>query len=278
MTDLLVVGGASLVVLQSLTIGCLVVLLRRQRRSWEVLLAGEASLRTRVERTRQLAGRLINSREAVRARIARDLNDDVCQELAGLAVAVSEIKSRQGDIQNDCTQTALRMLQRRTLGVVDAVRRLSHDLHPSTLQHVGLAAALEALSIETEQRYDIQVGFTTDGDCQHVNPAAALSLFRIAQEALRNAAVHGHARRVTVSIAKSDDDIELTIIDDGKGFDLDAATRAGSGLGLVSMQERAHLLSGELKVFSQPQQGTTIRARVPSNPRVEAEEAVGESV
>jgi signal transduction histidine kinase len=278
MTDLLFVGAASLVVLQMLTIGGLLALRVRQSRAEEALRTSEATLRSRCERTRRLAGRLINSREAVRAQIARDLNDGVCQELAGLAVAVCEIKSRRGDIQSDHAQAALTTIQRRTLGVVDSVRRLSHDLHPSTLQHIGLAAALQALCIEIEQRHDIQVGFTTSGDFRRINPATALSLFRIVQEALNNAAVHGNARRVTVSIARGDDSVELTVIDDGRGFDVDIGLRAPRGLGLASMEERAHLLGGAIHVFSRPGRGTTIRFRAPANPSVEAQEEIGDSV
>jgi signal transduction histidine kinase len=89
-------------------------------------------------------------------------------------------------------------------------------------------------------------------------------LFRITQEALRNGAVYGEARRLAVSIARSADYIELTVTDDGRGFDLEAVRRNGNGLGLVSMEERAHVVGGDLQIITGPGQGTTIRVRIPA--------------
>jgi signal transduction histidine kinase len=272
----LIVSAVSLFVLQTLLVASLLVLLARHRQSERILRTNEAALRTSYERSRRLAGRLINSREVVRARIARDLHDDVCQELAGLSIELSNLRCRRGDVQNPVTQDAMTALQRRMLALVEVVRRLSHDLHPSTLRHIGIAAAVETLCIEIEQRYDVQVSFATDGNLEDVRPTAALCLFRIAQEALRNAAVYGKARRVTVSIAESEKDIELTVIDDGKGFDLDAAHRGGHGLGLDSMEERAHLMGGQLYILTQPGQGTTIRVHLPDTVSVDTHEEIDE--
>jgi two-component system sensor histidine kinase UhpB len=117
------------------------------------------------------------------------------------------------------------------------------------------------------------VGFKTGGDLEHIQSDVALCLFRIAQEALRNGAVYGEARRLEVSIARSADHIELTVTDDGRGFDLEAVRRDGSGLGLVSMEERAHVVGGDLQIITRPGQGTTILVRIPAGACTGAEKS-----
>ena len=182
----------------------------RRRRAEETVLAREATLRTSYERIRQLAGRLINAQEAARAGIARDLHDDVCQELVGVSIAVGSLKSSSGAIQDAHTQQALSKLRVETLGMFEGVRRLSHDLHPATLRLVGLAAALRAHCVEVEKRHDVQVRSRRTATSTTSHPDVALCFFRIAQESLRNGVVHGEARRLSVSLARSGDDIELT--------------------------------------------------------------------
>jgi len=149
--------------------------------------------------------------------------------------------------------------------VVDQVRRLSRELHPATLALVGLANALKTHCIEVEQRHDVQVSFATEGDLEDIDPQVALGLFRIAQEALRNGAVHGDARRLAVDIARAPADgrIALTVADDGCGFDPEAARRTG-GLGLLTMEERARLMGGTLAIETGPDGGTIIRLRIPA--------------
>jgi signal transduction histidine kinase len=236
----------------------------------ESLRRAYAELRMSYERIRQLAGRVISAEEAIRADISRDLHDDVCQELACMSLAASSLKRSSGDIQDADAQLALAELQQKVVGLVEGVRGLSHNLHPSTLRLVGLASALEAHCIEVEKRHQVRVGFKIEGDLGHVHPDVALSLFRIAQEALRNA-VYGEARRLAVSIARARDHIELTVTDDGRGFDLEAVRRDGSGLGLVSMEERAHVVGGDLQIITRPGQGTTIHVRIPAGACAEAE-------
>jgi signal transduction histidine kinase len=264
-----IVGTLIVIAAQLLLIVGLLTQRARRRRAEETLLKREATLRTTCERNRHLAGRLINAQEEARAHIARDLHDDVCQELVGLSMAVSGLQRSSGRIQDTRAQRALSGLSQRTLAVIDSVRRLSHDLHPATLRLVGLAS-LKSHCIEVERRYDVQVGFTSEGDLEHVHPDVAMCVFRIVQEALRNGAVHGRARRLAVSIVRSRDDIELTVSDDGCGFDLEAVRRAGRGLGLVSMEERAHMVGGDVHVATRPQQGTTVCLRVPAGAIVTA--------
>jgi signal transduction histidine kinase len=188
-----------------------------------------------------------------------------------MSLAANSLKHSYGDIQDAHAQVALSEIHRRAVALVEGIRGLSHNLHPSVLRLVGLASALEAHCIEVEKRHDVGVGFKADGDLGHVHPDIGLCLFRIAQEALRNGAVYGEARRLAVSIARSADHIELTITDDGRGFDLEAVRRDGSGLGLVSMEERAHVVGGDLQIITRPGHGTTIRVRIPAGAYAGAE-------
>jgi signal transduction histidine kinase len=211
----------------------------RRRGAEETIKEREATLRTSYERSRLLAGRLINAEEATRAAIARDLHDGVCQDLFGVSMTIASLKRVSGQIQDAPTQRTLSMLQDETRGVCETLRRLSHDLHPTLLHLVGLASAVEAHCTEVEQRHGVQVRFRAIGDFGDIRADVVVCLFRIAQESLRNAVVHGDAKRLEVSLARSGEHIELAVTDDGRGFDVETVRRTSSGLGLVSMEERA---------------------------------------
>jgi signal transduction histidine kinase len=112
----------------------------------------------------------------------------------------------------------------------------------------------------------VRVIFTTQGDFPYVPDDVAVCFFRVAQESLRNGVEHGSANRLTVSLTRSGDDLAMTVTDDGRGFNLDAATRDGSGVGVISMEERARAIGGTLYIVSDVQRGTTIRINAPLNP------------
>jgi two-component system sensor histidine kinase UhpB len=179
-------------------------------------------------------------------------------------MAVAGVKRSSGQIQDVQTQRTLSMLLEQTRGVCETLRWLSHDLHPAMLQLVGLTAALKMHCTEVEQRQDVQVQVAADGYFGDIRPDVALCLFRIAQESLRNAVNHGDAKRLTVSLTRSGDHIELVVADDGSGFDVEAVRRASSGLGLVSMEERAHGVGADVQIVSGVRQGTTICVRGPA--------------
>jgi two-component system sensor histidine kinase UhpB len=234
----------------------------RRHRAENTIREREATLRTSYERIRHMAGRLITAQEAARASMARDLHDDVCQRLACMGMAVSSLKRLSGDIQDAQAQESFAQLEHETNNMFDEIRRVSHELHPSNLQLLGLAPTLRALCNEVVRRHAVQVSFETEGALRHLPATVALSLFRIAQEALRNGVVHGKAHRLAVSLVRAGDDIELTISDDGNGFDLEAVRRdATSGLGLLSMEERARGVGADLHIVSGPHTGTTVRVR-----------------
>lgn len=236
----------------------------RRRRAEETLRAREATLLTSYRRIRQLTGGLIYAEEAARVAMARDLHDDICQEMVGMAMAINSLTLSSGRIQDVRTQYTLAKLHRQALEIADRVRRISHELHPATLQLLGLAPAVKAHCLEVETRHKVSIAFHATGELKRVHPDIGLCLFRVAQEALRNAVMHGGGRHLEVSLVRLGDDIELTVHDDGRGFDVEAVRRDGRGLGLVSIEERAHAASGEVLIVSQPGQGTTIFACVPA--------------
>lgn len=254
-----IIGAVVLVAGQLVLIAGLLTERTRRRRVEGTVRAREASLRVSYERIRQLAGTLINAQEVARAKLARDLHDSVCQDLSAIAISIGNLKRSSG-CQDAQTLLALSKLQAETESTVDGVRRMSHDLHPATLRLLGLGSALRMHCREFAERYGLQVAFTVEG-LDNVQPDVEVALFRIAQESLQNVAAHSQASKATVSLVRCGDQIELTVADNGRGFDLDSVRLSGSGLGLVSIEERAIGIGGGVQVLTGPQAGTTIRIR-----------------
>jgi two-component system sensor histidine kinase UhpB len=221
----------------------------------------EAALRGSYLQIQDLAGRLMTAQEAERTRIARELHDDINQQLASLSIALSGLKRRLPEEARVMSDELL-SLQRRTVELVNAVRQLSHDLHPGVLQHTGLQAALEARCAEFRKHLGTRVMFQAHGDLNDIPQEVSLCLYRVAQEALGNIARHAHARAIEVSLTRTDSDVQLDIVDDGQGFDLGGARRSG-GLGLLDMDERVRLVMGSVSIDTHPHRGTHVRAEVP---------------
>ena len=236
----------------------------RRQRVEAALRTSEGTLRTSYKRIRDLAARLISVQEKTRSDIARDLHDDVCQELVALSLGIRRLRGAGGRIQEPQLQGSLTALEEWALSVADAVRQLSHELHPQTLGLLGLGSALKAYCSEVRKRHDLAVTFVSYGEFKQVRPELAVCLFRITQEAVRNAVSHGAGRQIAVSIARSGSDIELMVTDDGKGFDVATVRLRGSGLGLITIEERAHAIGGVVRVTSQPGGGTTLYVRIPA--------------
>ena len=262
-----IMGALAVVAAQLLLIAGLLVQRARRRRAEETIGAREATIRTSYERIRQLARRLINAQEAVRADIARDLHDGVCQELTGMAIEVATLKDSPGGIQDPDAQDAFSKIQDETRAMFDGIRRLSHELHPATLRVMGLASALRAHCAEVEKRHGLEVRLTTEGNFSDLQPDVAVCFFRIAQESLRNAITHGAPHRIAVSLVRAGEQLELTVTDDGRGFDLEAVRRNGGGLGLVSIEERAYAIGGNVEILTGLEKGTTVFVRSPARSR-----------
>jgi PAS domain S-box-containing protein len=221
----------------------------------------EVELRARNVRIQDLAGRLIAAQEAERTRIAREIHDDVNQELAALAIALSAVRRRLPAGADD-VRAELARLQWHTVELSNDLRQLSHELHPGVLKHAGLVAALRGHCAEFRGQHPVEVTFEATGELDGVPADVALCLYRVAQEALRNVGRHAAALRATVILARTDDGLELTVADDGRGFDRTATRRAG-GLGLLSLDERVRLVGGSVRIDTEPRRGTTLRVRVP---------------
>jgi signal transduction histidine kinase len=215
------------------------------------------------QRIGDLPGRLITAQEAERARIARDLHDGVCQDVTAISVDLSHLRRQCGNMTGQELGAALLSIERRAAVVAEELRRLSHGLHPAVLQHVGLVAALQSHCTEIERQHHLDVTFFAAGAVEPIDPRTSLALFRIAQEALRNTARHAHARHVTVSLARREGTLTMTVADDGGGFDVTAMRRSG-GLGLVSIEERVRLMQGRVAIGSRRDNGTVIEVSVPS--------------
>ena len=212
----------------------------------------------------QLAGKLIDAQERERTQLARELHDDINQQLAGLAIFQSGIRRRAELPAGGLSLAAdLRFLQERTATVVESIRNMSHGLHPVMIEHAGLVAALSAHCRELERTSLIKFDFSAEGNCDRLSAAARLCLYRTAQEALRNAVTHASATQITVRLRCDGISGEVTIADDGQGFDERTARRQADGLGLISIQERARLAGGTLCVVTEIGKGSSITVRIP---------------
>jgi signal transduction histidine kinase len=207
---------------------------------------------------RELSRKLILAQEEERSRIARELHDDISQQLALLSIDVRRIQGA-----NETAPAAqIQELCEKIDNISDDLRRISHRLHSSKLDYLGLVAALRGLCEEFSEQYDLVIDFQLQPVPVTLDAEISLSLFRIAQEALRNAATHSNARNIRVELRCSTSDLSLRVSDDGVGFD-SASIKSKAGLGVISMQERMRLVGGILTIESKPSQGTLIEAYLP---------------
>jgi PAS domain S-box-containing protein len=200
--------------------------------------------------------KLVAAQEKERTRIARELHDDINQRLAMLAVGLEQAQDDPSEIQQRVSE-----LRKQTTEISNDVQALSHDLHSSQLEYLGAVAGMKNWCKEFGERQGMQI------DCRQdvrstLPQEIGLSLFRVLQEALHNAAKHSGVKRIEVELTEDSGEIHLTIRDLGKGFDVEAA-REGRGLGLTSMRERVRLVNGTIEIQSRPMGGTTIHVRVP---------------
>src|SRR4051812_40459688 len=205
----------------------------------------------------QHAAGLVSAKEDERRRIARELHDDISQRLALLAIEIDRLVQQTPDCNT--VRMRLRELWQHTNEIAKGVHHLSHQLHPFTLETLGIVAALRALSRELSER-GLRVAFSSSSAFSDVSPAVALGLFRVAQEALSNVLKHSGVEEATLHFSCSDRVVRIRVEDRGRGFDPRAHR---GGLGLVSMRERLLQLDGEVAIESRPGEGTAVEARVP---------------
>ncbi len=233
----------------------------RQLRTANFALAKELKKRTRAEKEIQaLTARLIGAQEEERKRLARELHDDLCQQIASLGIAVSNLKS---DIGSEAAQarTQSERIRQNLFHLSQSVRQLSHNLHPAVLEYSGLGVALRSYCSEFGTLTGMSVSFHSEGSFEGLPAPVALCLFRIAQEALQNIRKHAEVDEARLAVSRSPEVVSLVVSDNGVG--MDARRASGQGLGLVSIKERIRLVNGVLKIKSQPREGTTLIVTVP---------------
>jgi PAS domain S-box-containing protein len=209
----------------------------------------------------ELSGRLINAQEQERTRIARELHDDFSQRLALQGIGLTQLWKKLPEEEVE-ERAKVQDLLKRTQEISSDLHSLSHQLHSSKLEHVGLASALMGLCKEFSSKFKIQIEFTDRADSFEIPKDVALCLFRIAQEALSNVFKHSQAKEAQVELSGAKNEIRLRIVDAGLGFD-PALQNGEAGLGLISMRERLRLVGGRFSVHSVPMHGTEVVAEVP---------------
>ena len=209
----------------------------------------------------ELAGRLIHAQEQERSRIGRELHDHISQMLGVLTIRIDQL--RADEATSPTVAAALGELRHSTSELTDDIHSLSHRLHSSALDYLGLVPALQKLTTEFSSRHGIAVDFAHESVPARLPSEVALGLFRVTEEGLANIAKHSHARSARVHVRGSADGLQLTIEDAGTGFDLDSLERR-AGLGFVSMRERLRAVHGTVRVDSAPSRGTRIDVSVPA--------------
>jgi PAS domain S-box-containing protein len=219
-------------------------------------------LRKKREELESLAGKLIQAQEQERKRIARELHDDFNQRLAALAVEVETLE-RAPITSPEAIARQLAMIRGHVWRLSDDLHDLAYKLHPSLLEHVGLEVAMRDHVAGFTKRTGLPVTFAAREVPGALSLEVATNLFRVMQESLQNVFKHAQATEATVRLSGSSKGIGLSVRDNGKGFDVENKQTRVKGIGLVSMQERARLLGGFLRIHSLPREGTKVCAWIP---------------
>lgn len=211
------------------------------------------------EALEKVSGRLIEAQEKERLRIARELHDDICQRLVLLSM---KLEQAQGSVKESSSKGRLEGLQQYCSEIASDVQSLSHQLHSSKLEILGLVAAVKGFCNEFANQHEVRIEFSNKEVPKHLSKEVSLSLFRVAQEALHNAVKYSGVDEFAVELKGTEREVELIVCDAGAGFDVEDA-KLNRGLGLISMQERLHLVHGTLDVESKIGKGTKIIASAP---------------
>ena len=220
------------------------------------------------EALEKLGGRLIEAQEKERSRIARELHDDICQRLSLLSLELEQA-NRASNGSSAPANPRIEEIRQFYAELAGDVQALSHQLHSSKLDYLGLVAAVRSFCKEFSTQQGVNVEFTDENVPNPLPRDVSLCLFRVVQEALNNALKYSGVSRFSVDVRGAAGQIKLEVSDAGVGFNVDEAKK-NPGLGLVSMQERVHLMRGQFTIESKPNCGTRIMARVPVGADVSA--------
>jgi signal transduction histidine kinase len=213
--------------------------------------------------------KLIEAQEQERARIGRELHDDINQRLAMLAIEMEQLLLDPSDSQSRLTE-----LRNQLLEISADVQNLSHELHSSKLEYLGVVVGIRSWCQEFAERHRVEIDFRSD--VERVLPLdVGVCLLRVLQEAVHNSVKHSGVKRMEVQLAGDSNRVHLVISDAGKGFDEKAALQ-GKGLGLTSMRERVRLANGSITFYSKPMGGTRIHVRIPLSAEASSVRVVGQ--
>ena len=230
---------------------------KKTRNYGAVLLQSDKDLRA-------LGARLLTLQDDERRWLARELHDDILQRFAALQIQVGSLRRKPPEHVSEVGKE-LERIENELDGITDEVRALSHRLHPSILDELGLEAAMRQLVSESAKRISSAIQFQSENLPPAIPSDIATALYRIAQEALGNILKHAPDAPITVTLAYSANQLRLVVEDKGPGFDANK-NKQHAGLGLLSMQERAILVDGKAIITSTPGQGTKVEVTVPCRP------------
>jgi signal transduction histidine kinase len=251
-----IIAAVAAMLAQSVLIAMQLVQRRRRLQAEAKLIKQQDELQQSYDRIRDLGARLLNAQERERARIARELHDDISQRMAVLGIDLKMLSSSLDGKAADITSGVVA----RTQEITRSIHDLAHQLHPARLHLLGLVGALRGLERELS-RPGLAITLTHD-EIPPLSPELTLCLFRIVQEALQNAIKYSQAHEVAVALNRvNGSGVRLTITDDGVGFNVDGTWNRG--LGLISMRERLEAVGGTLSIFSKPGYGTRLVASAP---------------
>jgi PAS domain S-box-containing protein len=209
----------------------------------------------------EMGRRLLEAHEEERTWIARELHDDINQRIALLAIELGKWDQHRPESTLE-VHDHIRQARQRLSEIGKDIQDLSHRLHSSKLEYLGIATAAGSFCKELSERQSVEIDFSHTGVPRSVPTEISLCLFRILQEALQNAVKHSGVRHFRVELSGNAGEIQLTVSDRGVGFDRRDVMKR-HGLGLISMRERLKLVNGEFSIESEPSFGTTVNARVP---------------
>jgi signal transduction histidine kinase len=205
--------------------------------------------------------RLITAQEEERGRIARDLHDDISQRLALLTMELDRLRKAMS-YPSAKVLHRLDDIREQTVEIATDIRGLSHELHSSNLEYLGLVPAMREFCRKFSLQHGVEIVFDSNEFPRFLQKDISLCLFRVLQESIHNAAKHSGGKHYEVQLWKLPGAVQLTVTDFGAGFDSESPGN-GTGLGLTSMRERVNLVNGEISIKSKPNSGTVITVRVP---------------
>jgi PAS domain S-box-containing protein len=218
----------------------------------------------------EVSGQLIAAQEEERARIARELHDNLSQRMAMLEIGLQQLRTKPSELSHTAKKH-LNDVEKIANEISSDIHHLSHRLHPSKLHNLGLVVALHGLCNEMSEQSGVKIHFTYRAVPRALPSDISLCLYRISQEALNNVVRHSSAREATLELSRKNHTIGLCISDAGLGFNPEQVQEK-AGLGLVSMRERLRLVGGQLSIVSEPFHGTQVCAQVPLPDRSVPEE------